>query len=163
MLDVCAEPLRKVAAEIPFELRVLAATDAELKRLNLKGVSVRWIPIDRCDIIQQLHHFDIGLMPLPSNDRWMEYKGNAKAIQYMAVGVPVIASDIGFNRELVSDGIDSLLVRTQEDWINGLRRLLMSPEQRTAMGAAARQKVLSRFTVQSRLEEYESILMGRHE
>ena len=51
---------------------------------------VNGIDIYRCDIVEQLQSFDVGLMPLPADEPWMRYKCNAKMIQYMAVGVPAV-------------------------------------------------------------------------
>ena len=160
MLSVCAAALRQVAAQNKFRLHVISADRLALDSINLKGVDVRWIDIDRCDVVAELQKLDIGIMPLPADDPWMEYKCNAKMIQYMAVGVPAIGSALGFNLELVDHGVNSLLAADHEEWVESLSTLLESPELRVDIGRAGRKMVMKSYTVQSRVEEYERAVLG---
>ncbi len=160
MLKVCVPAMRRVHAKIPFEFRIITAATHQTDAVDLSGLDVKWIDIDRCDIVEQLQSFDVGLMPLPADEPWMRYKCNAKMIQYMAVGVPAVASKIGFNLELVQHGEHSLLASTDEEWQTSLFRLLNDSDLRKTLGNAARKTALERFTVQSRIEEYESAIVG---
>jgi len=160
MLSVCASALRKVASQRDFEFRVISADERAIDGIDLAGVNVRWVNIDRCDIVAQLHQFDIGIMPLPDDDPWMEYKCNAKMIQYMAVGVPAIGSAIGFNNELVLHGTDSMLADDDDQWVSSLNELLDSADLRQRLGQAARKKVLKSYTAEGRVREYEQAILG---
>ena len=157
-LDHCAAALRRLAVSHRFELRVISASAQPLERIDLGGVAVRWVDIDAVDTVGQLHRLDIGIAPLPDDDPWVRYKGNAKMIQYMAVGLPVVGSAVGFNLELVDRGSNGLLAASSDEWVEALGGLLDSAELRRRLGAAARTTILERYTVQSRLGEYESIL-----
>jgi glycosyltransferase involved in cell wall biosynthesis len=160
MLQVCAKALTRANAKIPFAVHIITAAGSRAHDLHIEGLQLTWIDIDRCDIQQELSRLDIGLMPLPSGDPWMEYKCNAKMVQYMAMGIPAVASAIGFNLELVDHGVNSLLASTDEEWEAGLLRLLSSPFLRRQLGEQARKTALQRFTVQARLSDFERALTG---
>jgi glycosyltransferase involved in cell wall biosynthesis len=160
MLSVCASALREVASHRDFELRVISSNRKAMKEVDLKGVKVRWTNIDRCDTVAELQRFDIGIVPLPDDDPWMEYKCNAKMIQYMAVGVPALGSAIGFNQELVEHEVNSMLAADHDQWVQSLNALLDSVELRQRLGQAARQTILDSFTVQARIKEYEHAVLG---
>lgn len=160
MLEHCAEALRVVAREHPLEFRVISSNHAPLQKIDFSGVKVHRIDIDACDLIDELHRLDVGVMPLPASDRWSWYKCNAKMIQYMAVGLAAIGSDVGFNRELVRHGQNGMLAANKDEWIECLRSLIRSPEQRQAIGKQARETIESRFTVQRRIDEYERAILG---
>ncbi len=160
MLSVCAAALRQVSATHKFELRVITNKQKSIEAVDLSGVNVRWVNIDRCDTVSELHKLDIGLMPLPDDDPWMQYKCNAKLIQYMAVGVPAIASAIGFNHEVVQHGRNSMLAADHDQWVESLIDLLDSKDLRQTLGLAATETVRESFTVQGRLDEYERAILG---
>ena len=160
MLDVCAEALRSVARDRAFQLRVITSDADALQNIDLSGIDIRWIDIDQCDANHELQQFDVGIMPLPDDDPWMEYKCNAKMIQYMATAVPAVGSAIGFNLELVEHGVNSLLAANTDEWTDCLTQLLDSGDLRQRLGTAARQTVLDRFTVQSNIDAYETALQG---
>jgi glycosyltransferase involved in cell wall biosynthesis len=87
---------------------------------------------------------DIGIMPLTDDD-WTRGKGGFKLLQYMAAGLPAVASPVGVNREIVVDNETGLLARGAEDWRACLRTLLADPELRRRMGRAGRRRVEERY------------------
>ena len=159
-LAICAKALQEVASERDFELRVITSDRSAVAELNLTGVDVHWININRCDTVEQLQQLDVGIMPLPDDDPWMQYKCNAKMIQYMGVGVPAIGSAIGFNCELVQHDVNSMLAANHGEWVAGLNRLLDSENLRRRLGQAARQTVLQSYTVQANTKQYERAILG---
>jgi glycosyltransferase involved in cell wall biosynthesis len=90
--------------------------------------------------ITDIHSFDVGIMPL-SDTPWDRGKCGFKLIQYMACGLPVIASPVGVNKDIVEHGVNGFLAETTEEWIRALRTLRENPEMRRAMGKAGREKV----------------------
>lgn len=82
--------------------------------------------------------FDIGIAPL-SDHPFNGGKSPLKALEYAALGIPVIASDHPVYREFVVDGVTGFLCRTQEDWRDRMRLLLADAELRESMGAKARE------------------------
>jgi glycosyltransferase involved in cell wall biosynthesis len=102
----------------------------------------------------KLIDFDIGLAPLRST-RFAETKSHIKALEYAALGIPVIASDTAPYRDFVIDGVTGYLVRREHEWATRLRELINDEAMREEMGAKARQ-VASEWTIQQGWQEWES-------
>ena len=105
--------------------------------------------------------------PLPDTP-FERGKSGYKLIQYMACGLPVVASPVGVNCEIVEHGVNGFLARTDEEWITALTALRKSPDLRIRMGAAGRRKVEEHYCVQvtapylHRLLD-EAAAQGRHD
>ena len=97
--------------------------------------------------LAELQSFDIGLMPLPDDD-FTRGKCGFKLIQYMAVGIPTVASPVGANLDIVEDGVTGHLARTPEEWESALSALIRDPARRSRMGRAGRQVMEERFSLQ---------------
>lgn len=96
--------------------------------------------------------FDIGLAPL-EDTVFTRSKSYIKALEYGALGIPVIASDVGPYREYVEDGVTGFLVRKESEWIEKIRLLVEDADLRESMGAAARLKA-RRHTIQAGWETW---------
>ena len=72
-----------------------------------------------------------------------------KLIQYMASGLPVVASPVGVNREIVDHGVSGFLAETPEEWERALTSLAGDEDLRRRMGRAGRERVERRYTLQS--------------
>jgi glycosyltransferase involved in cell wall biosynthesis len=108
--------------------------------------------------------FDIGLCPL-ADTPFNTCKSHIKALEYMALGIPVIASDRPAYRDLVVDGVTGFLVRNEAEWYERLTELAFDEAMRQEMGAKGRE-VAQGWTIQQgwRLwrDAYESVT-GWHE
>ena len=91
--------------------------------------------------------FDIGIMPIPDSP-WACGKCGYKLIQYMACGLPVVASSVGANTQIVQNGITGFLVSTEEDWEQALSLLNDHKSLRQNMGQAGRKRVESHYSLQ---------------
>jgi len=100
------------------------------------------------DEVRDLQSLDIGLMPL-IDDPWSWGKCGLKILQYQGVGVPVVCTPVGINRDLVEDGENGFWARTPEEWIQKLSLLIENRELRERMGVSGRQKVGEGFSLQS--------------
>jgi len=98
--------------------------------------------------VADIQAFDIGIMPLP-DDPWTRGKCGYKLIQYMACGIPVIASPIGVNTEIVQHGVNGFLASTPQEWRDAVTRLLAQPDLRKRMGAAGRARVVTDYSLQA--------------
>jgi glycosyltransferase involved in cell wall biosynthesis len=81
--------------------------------------------------------FDVGLLPLPDNP-FAAGKSPIKALQYMACGIPCVASPVGATCEIFGQPPAALFARTNDEWVTCLRTLLDSGV-RGDLGIRARQ------------------------
>ena len=148
-IEVAAEALRTVATEIDFEFRLVVPDTSPLQSINLEGVRIVQQPWKPQTQVQRIQQFDVGIMPLFPNEPWDKFKCGAKLIQYLAVGVPGIASPVGVNSTILNGGQNGIPAQTTEEWVSGLRRLLKNPSLRRDMGVRGRQTIEERFSIQA--------------
>jgi glycosyltransferase involved in cell wall biosynthesis len=137
--------LEKLEAKFPGHVRLLiiANKDPELK---LKFVEfVTWSSLTE---VKDLLQMDIGLMPL-TDDVWARGKCGFKALQYMSLGIPALVSPVGVNNEIIDNGINGFLCKTESDWIQHLETLILGPALRKKMGVAGRKKAEEGYSVSS--------------
>ena len=100
---------------------------------------------------------DIGIAPTPT-DRWTLGKCGFKIVQYMAAGLPVIASPVGANAELVREGETGFLPTTDHAWAEAIERLAASPELRKTMGHSGRERVERELSLARVADEWVKLL-----
>ena len=93
-----------------------------------------------------LHSFDVGLMPYPDNE-WARGKCAFKALLYMSVGIPTVASAIGMAEEVVYPGVNGFLARTDDDWFDALDTLVVDAQLRKRLGEEGRRIAESDFSL----------------
>lgn len=103
---------------------------------------------------------DIGIMPLPDTP-WAQGKCGYKLIQYMACGLPVVASPVGVNSSIVEHGVTGFLASSDEEWREAVRKLLSDPDLRRRMGAAGRRKVEHAYSLQVWGPRVAALLRGK--
>jgi len=97
--------------------------------------------------VRDFQSCDIGVYPL-WDDEWSKGKCGFKAIQFMAVGVPVVASAVGVNRDIIQDGVNGFLAASDQEWCDKLALLLKDPELRRELGLAGRKTVEKRYSLE---------------
>jgi len=112
--------------------------------IEMPGVSLRIIPWSEETEIACLSSFDVGIMPLP-DEPWANGKCGFKLIQYMASGLPVIASSIGVNKEIVDHGVNGFLSDSNEQWIEAFEKLYENIDMRVKMGQVGRKLIESKY------------------
>lgn len=147
-----APVLRDVAAI--RDVRFLFISD-QFARLGLEHVEE--VPWSEATEVSALARVDIGLMPL-SDDAWTRGKCGFKIIQYMALGIVPVASPVGANRAIVTDGVDGILCEGPEAWRAALVGLIDDPTRRAEIGARARQTAVARYSLASQLPALEAAL-----
>lgn len=121
-----------------------AAIGIDAQSLGLPMDSIPWS--ERTEVAS-IASLDIGIMPL-IDAPFERGKCGYKLIQYMACGLPVVASPVGVNKDIVEHGVNGFLAETPEQWEQALRTLLADPGLRQRMGHAGRRKVEQQYAVQ---------------
>jgi len=138
-----AEVWRQAARGEGTVLRLVGAG-----RLDLPNVVLdlrEWSELTEVEAIQS---FTVGVMPLP-DEPWARGKCGFKLIQYMACGLPVVASPVGANREIVEHGLNGYLATTEAEWLNALDLLRGQPRVCEEFGCAGRKKVESLYSLEA--------------
>jgi glycosyltransferase involved in cell wall biosynthesis len=134
------------------ELKIVCDTFFDCDRM--KVIKKNWSSEDE---VADLQGLDIGLMPLV-DDPWSWGKCGLKIIQYQGVGVPVVCTPVGINRDLVEDGVNGFYATAPDEWEEKLSLLIESPQLREQMGREGRKRVLKNYTVQACAPRLYSIL-----
>ncbi len=142
---------------IDAELRIIAEREPPQDVFALKNINVRfqhWRAESEAD---DLRDCDVGIMPLP-DDEWSRYKCGLKILQYMAAGIPAIASPVGVNGEIITDEENGLLANSPGEWTTALTRLAGDAELRERLVAAGRATVEERYSVERKVSVLEELL-----
>lgn len=147
--------LREVCARHGAVLRLVGAR-ADISA-HLPGIPLECVPWAEQDEADQLSEMDIGIMPL-QDGLWERGKCGYKLVQYMACGLPVLASPVGVNSDLVRAGVNGFLPISTDDWIDALSLLLSSVEVRQRFGVAGRSRVENELCVQAQAPKLAQIM-----
>lgn len=124
-----------------IHLRVIAD-----EALEVPGLAVENVPWSLATEARLLAECDVGIAPLPDTP-YTRGKCGFKVLQYMAAGLPVVASPVGVNADYVRPEETGLHAATAEAWVEGLRRLVGDVALRERLGRAGRRRVEREFDV----------------
>ncbi|MCW5198439.1 glycosyltransferase family 4 protein, partial [Desulfobulbus sp. F3] len=137
-------PVSQLGKETPLKLVVVGG-----RAPSISGVTVEEMSWSEESEVALINSFDVGIMPLPNNE-WARGKCAFKLIQYMACGVPVAASRVGANIDVVSSDC-GILADNELEWANALRFLRDRPEDRLKMGQAGRIRAEQHYSLSCNL------------
>ncbi len=109
------------------------------------------------DELAYLRELDIGLMPL-TDDIWSRGKCGFKILQYFSVGVPVVASPVGINCDIIKHGVNGFLANGNEEWEARLSELIADKSLRERMGIESRRTVAEKYSLEDYLRRYASLI-----
>jgi glycosyltransferase involved in cell wall biosynthesis len=136
-----APVIGRLAARLPqLDFHVISNDQRDLDPQAFAPARLGFTPFNLERLVEDLHRFDVGLMPL-SDDEWSRSKCGGKILQYMACGIPPVCSPVGINTEVIRDGVNGYLASTADQWEQCLARLVGDPELRRRVGAQARRTV----------------------
>jgi hypothetical protein len=128
---------------VPFEMVVITNTRPDLTEPGLRWSFLPWTEESEVAGLQTL---DVGLMPLVDNE-FQRGKCGLKIVQYMAVGVPAIASPVGVNAEILLHGRTGFLATSEGEWTEAIVTLAHDEGLRREMGAAARRRCEEEYSI----------------
>lgn len=138
---------------VSFKLLVMGDADFNIPNLNIEAVA--WKEEYEISTLQKM---DIGVYPLPLDEEWVLGKSGLKALQYMALGIPTIATNVGCNNRVIESGISGFLVINENEWLNTLKLLCQDAHLRKTIGEQARFKVEKQFSIEYTTPIYLDIL-----
>lgn len=140
--------LAKVAKQRDIELLVIAN-----REYTMPGVKTRFVRWSDATEVADLHQMDIGLYPIPQNE-WSLGKSSLKALTYMSIAIPFVATAYGTNYRIMTQGVEGFLADTPEQWEEYLLRLIDDVDLRRTMGLAGRKRVERDFSVRANYPKY---------
>jgi len=146
----------------PVFVELFDTFDIELHIIGAKedmglGDKIKYLDWSEADEVSMISGLDIGIMPL-ENTPWELGKCSYKLIQYMGCGLPVVASAVGMNNEVVNEGENGFLVNSHADWLEKLTLLIQDEGLRARLGNQGRAKVEQRYSIQSQIIQLKTIL-----
>jgi glycosyltransferase involved in cell wall biosynthesis len=142
-LDLIREALNILHREMDFRIVLIGAGTFD-PFPNLPTTRLPWSEENERSIGQK---FDVGVMPLIDGP-FERGKCGYKLVQYMAGAIPMIASPVGVNRQIVEPDINGYLAESTEDWLMALRKLTNNVQKNLEMGLAGRQKAEQKYNLQ---------------
>lgn len=133
-LESLKEVFVKLSQRYKFILKLIGAGKYPIVFPDVEVINLDW-QLD--SEIEQFRSLDIGVYPLPETE-WVLGKTGFKTIQYMAVGIPCVASNVGANKEIIVDGVNGFCASSDDEWVEKLSLLIENPELRQKIGIAAR-------------------------
>lgn len=124
---------------------------------HLDGVEVEALPWKESYEVEVISRFDVGVYPLP-DEEWVLGKSGLKALQYMAAGIPTVATGIGTIFRIIKNGENGFLVNSREEWRSALSSLMSNQALREDIGRKAAQTVEQYYSINANKATYLSIL-----
>jgi glycosyltransferase involved in cell wall biosynthesis len=136
----------------PVLAQLVKRRDVEIRVISnrlpaFKEVPYVWREWSTQKEIEETAEIDIGIMPTP-DDEWSRGKCSLKALQYMALGIPAICTDMGANRDVIQHGENGFLAKTTEEWLNYFEILIDDAPLRAKLGAEARRTVVENYSME---------------
>ena len=150
--------LSELARNHDFRLKIVGTGKDEIKIPGVEVENLRW-SLER--EVLDFQSIDIGLYPIDADlysGKWAAGKSGFKAIQYMAVGIPYVATPVGASAELGEAGVTHFFASNHQEWRNALAELIVNADKRKQMGAAGRWHVTKNFALPAQADKLAAVL-----
>lgn len=150
------QPLASVIAQLEatHAVRAVAVGARPDQVAGTPFEAVAWSEAEEASLVAS---FDIGIMPLQDSP-WERGKCGYKLIQYMACGLPVVASPVGVNTRIVQHGENGFLAGSQDEWRLAIGRLVADVDMRNRMGRSGRRQVEGVYSLQAQASRLVAML-----
>jgi glycosyltransferase involved in cell wall biosynthesis len=148
------EMIARLQQKLDFDLVICSWPRPKPPSNVVRWRFVPWSPSTEEEIAREI---DIGIMPLVDNE-YQRGKCGLKLLQYMAAGLPVIASTIGVNGSIVEHGTSGYLAGDEAAWLDALAALIGSADLRRRFGEAGRRRCEADFALKTWLPTLLGIL-----
>ena len=152
-LEQVREALGQLSQESQVSLILIGSGEVQ----PFRNVPTEILPWSEEIELRMSQKFDVGIMPLVDGP-FERGKCGYKLIQYMASGLPVVASPVGVNRQIVEPEVNGYLAYSSEDWLAALRTLRDDVQKRKMMGQAGRRKAEQKYNLQVTAPQLRTLL-----
>jgi glycosyltransferase involved in cell wall biosynthesis len=142
-LNLIRDAINELNRESTIHMVLIGAGDAQ----PFPNISTEMLPWSEELELTINQKFDVGIMPLVDGP-FERGKCGYKLVQYMAGGIPVVASPVGVNQQIIEPNINGYLATSTNDWLTALRTLRDNIQKRNTMGTAGRQKAETQYNLQ---------------
>ena len=142
-IKVIAGALRKLSERVPHRVHLIGGTEFDLPGVNY--VAQKWSADTEVDDLRKMQ---VGMVPLPINE-WNKRKFYMKTAQYMALGIPPVATPLGSNPEVIQHGVTGFLADSEDEWVEYLSILIKDHELRNRMSHAAAKTAREKYSLES--------------
>jgi glycosyltransferase involved in cell wall biosynthesis len=146
-LQLIRRPLKTWSERVDVRLLFIGARD-----FGLPGTPHTALPWRAETEVTDLRRLDIGLLPVPRT-AWAPHKFYLKLVQYMALGIPAVATPMGSNPAVIEDGVTGFLASSEADWREAVERLIADAELRESCGRNAAEFARRHYTLQANAEK----------
>lgn len=164
LITLLAEPLVRLGSvrSVSFKLVGACGVKALYEAFEaIPGVDAELVDqiawADPNAVSAALADFDIGVYPLQDN-AFNEFKCGFKALEYMAMGLPVVSSRVAVNGDIIEDGVNGYLVDSPDEWASRLIDLASDENKRMEMGLRGREKVEREYSTAAIAAKVKSIV-----
>lgn len=151
-LKLLTPVFRQLQKEFDFKLIVMGDSSFEIE-----GLEIEALPWKEEHEVSTIRRFDIGLYPLP-DEEWVLGKSGLKALQYMSLGIPTVATAIGANFRVIENNNSGFLVSEETEWYSAIKKLIINENLRKTIGKKAAIRVEERYSINANKDIYKSIL-----
>ena len=137
------ELMARLQKQLGFEFVIMSRPRPELPETSFRWSFEEW---DEDKETRLATYFDAGIMPLTS-DEYQRFKCGCKLLQYMASGLPSVASPVGINARLIEEGRCGFLAGTEDEWFQAVDRLMSDGRMCREMGSAGRAYVVKEYSL----------------
>jgi hypothetical protein len=155
-LRLIQRPLKAVSQRADVRLLLIGARDGALP--EVPHARTPWRAEREVD---DLRLMDVGLVPVPDTP-WAPHKFYLKLVQYMALGIPPVATPLGSNASIIEDGVTGFLCRDDAEWERAVERLVSDPELRERCGRNGAEVAHRRYTLQANAERIVAAFRSAH-
>ena len=141
-LEVIDGIIPELKKEIDFDFLIISNKRPEW---NFDFIYKQWELETEQEDLLKMH---IGIMPLKEGP-WFEGKCGFKLIQYLACGIPTIASPVGVNSKIVHHNENGFIAADKKEWAKYLKDLINDPELRSKMGEKGRNHIVDEYSLKS--------------
>ena len=155
-LNILIKPLSNLGKKIPIKFLVVGGSCPDIPNVHIEELA--W---DEGSEVKHINLMDIGLMPL-QDDEWSRGKCGFKLVQYLSCKIPVIASNVGANNEIV-DRRCGFLVSNEDGWVRFINKLYNDSRLIRSMGSFGRNRILEHYSLKANLPKFISIILSANE